>query len=121
MDEDAPPGFRWRPELIIPVVLLLGGVMLLAGFGYKAGCFGPQNGKQFSTGCYNDVQFLWGVRGLDQHIFPYIHGHLQNGNVVGGTVEYPVLTGVFIWLTALPAHGADSFLVWSAFVLLPSL
>jgi len=116
---------RRRPDLVVPIVLVVAFLVLSGGFAFKAQCFGEHevNGHQYSTGCYNDIQYLWVNRGLGAHVFPYVHGHLVQNDAgtsfTGGTVEYPALTGVFIWLTALPAHGADSFLTWSAVALAP--
>ena len=39
--------------------------------------------------------------------------------LTGGAIEYPVLTGVFMWLDALPAHNSTQFMVWTALMLLP--
>jgi hypothetical protein len=51
--------------------------------------------------CYSDIQFLWLGRDIDNHVFPYLHGAItSNGVLTGGTVEYPVLSGVLMWLGA---------------------
>jgi hypothetical protein len=64
---------------------------------------------------------LWGQRDLAQHIVPYLHGtYTTNPPAVhGGTVEYPALTGLFVWLTALPASTSAQFLFITACVFLP--
>ncbi|KQS06487.1 hypothetical protein ASG04_15460 [Curtobacterium sp. Leaf183] len=58
-------------------------------------------------GCWSDVAALWGSRDLAGHVFPYVTGS-ELGN---GTVEYPTLTGVWVWLTALPVGSAHGFLL----------
>lgn len=46
---------------------------------------------QYSAGCYSDITALWGWRGIEQAQVPYLQADL----------EYPVLTGVFIYVTRL--------------------
>lgn len=64
-------------------------------------------------GCWSDVVSLWNQRDLGAHVFPYVFGTYRGDPPVlgGGTVEYPTLTGVWVWVTALFAHSAASFLV----------
>lgn len=70
--------------------------------------------------CYSDIQFLWLGRDIDNHIFPYLGGAItSNGVLTGGTVEYPVLSGVLMWLGAIPAHTDAEFLLYSALLLAP--
>ncbi|WP_300083777.1 glycosyltransferase 87 family protein [Propioniciclava sp.] len=45
----------------------------------------------YRVGCYSDIQSLWGPRGIEQGLVPYLQVDL----------EYPVLTGGFIWGTRL--------------------
>ncbi|MFC7342641.1 glycosyltransferase 87 family protein [Saccharopolyspora griseoalba] len=53
-------------------------------------------------------------------MFPYVHGSIDSdGSLHGGVVEYPVLTGVLIWLGALPVHTDAGFLLVSALLLTP--
>jgi uncharacterized membrane protein len=114
-----------RAAPIISVVLVVMAVMLIGGFAFKSPCLHNWNQQQFSTGCYNDIQFLYPQRGIEHHVFPYIHGHLTwNGtrdpaDLTGGAYEYPVLTGVFAWFAGLPIHGPNHYLVWSAVLLAP--
>ncbi|WIE53553.1 hypothetical protein [Curtobacterium sp. MCBD17_003] len=63
--------------------------------------------------CYSDVLSLWGSRGLIAHLVPYVHGTYTADPpaVHGGTVEYPALTGLFVWLTALPVSTDVGFLL----------
>ncbi|OZC54728.1 hypothetical protein CH289_08585 [Rhodococcus sp. RS1C4] len=70
--------------------------------------------------CYSDIQFLWLGRDIDNHVFPYLHGAItSNGVLTGGTVEYPVLSGVLMWLGAVPAHTDAEFLLYTALLLAP--
>jgi len=69
--------------------------------------------------CYSDIQYLWLGRGIDQHLPPYTGGITTDGLLVPGTVEYPVLTGVLMWLGGLGAHTDAAFLLHSALLLAP--
>lgn len=63
-------------------------------------------------GCWSDVAALWNSRDLAGHVFPYV-----TGSTLGdGTVEYPTLTGVWVWLTALPVGSARGFLLVTGIV-----
>ncbi|NEW38477.1 hypothetical protein GV794_00190 [Nocardia cyriacigeorgica] len=112
------------------VVVLLCGLTLLAAFWNKMRCAGPpfrEDGRspafdlfKDSKVCYSDIQFLWLGRDIDQHVFPYIHGGITgDGSLVGGAVEYPVLSGVLMWLGALGADNDAMFLLHSALLLAP--
>lgn len=46
-------------------------------------------GRAYDAMCYSDVVALWGHRGIDQALLPYVQVDL----------EYPVLTGAFMWLS----------------------
>jgi len=69
-------------------------------------------------GCWSDVVSLWNARDLGAHLFPYVFGTWRGDppSLGGGTVEYPTLTGMWVWLTALPASSAQQFLVVTAVV-----
>ncbi|MCA1672365.1 MAG: DUF2029 domain-containing protein [Actinobacteria bacterium] len=115
----------------LAILVLLGGLTLLLGYANKARCTGPEfnaDGRS-SPGydirkdrdlCYSDIQHLWVTRDLDEHAVPYLSGGINNqGQLFGGTVEYPVLTGLQIWLSGLPADTDAGFLLSSALVLAP--
>jgi uncharacterized membrane protein len=72
-----------------------------------------------SLGCYSDIVDLYHFRGLDSGVFPYVHGHLQAGAPAGGAIEYPVLTGLFMWFVATVSSGAGEYLRVSALLLFP--
>ncbi|MBF6213560.1 DUF2029 domain-containing protein [Nocardia puris] len=70
--------------------------------------------------CYSDIQFLWLGRDIDRHVFPYVNGGItDDGMLVGGAVEYPVLSGVLMWAGALGADNDADFLRLSALLLAP--
>jgi uncharacterized membrane protein len=90
----AVAGSWWTP---LRVLLLLGSFTLLLAYGEKAACAdGNWTGnKQYTHACYSDVIPLWGAERLDAGAVPY----RDNG------VEYPVLTGGFMWATAGITRG----------------
>ncbi|HEX2025718.1 MAG TPA: glycosyltransferase 87 family protein [Actinomycetota bacterium] len=95
------------------VVLVAAATTMLAGWVLKAPCLGPwADGRQYNRLCYSDVVALYHSedrdRGLDEDRVPYIDG--EN--------EYPVLTGVTMWLAALPATSYASFFNWTAVLLM---
>jgi uncharacterized membrane protein len=113
------------------VLIVLCGITLVLGFVNKDRCTGPRfdgwgrsqpdfDERRYRDWCYSDIQTLWIGRDIDRHVFPYVHGKLtDDGQPVGGVVEYPVLTGVFIWASAIPAHTDADFLLYSALLLAP--
>lgn len=115
----------------LAVVVVLCGLTLIAGFANKDRCTGPRYDAQgrsvpnYETRnrrdvCYSDIQFLWLGRDIDNHVFPYVHGGITpDGQLTGGSVEYPVLTGVLMWAGAYFAHNDGQFLLYSALLLAP--
>ncbi|WP_245572556.1 glycosyltransferase family 87 protein [Actinokineospora enzanensis] len=113
------------------VLTLLCGLTLLIGFANKDRCTGPKfdswgrsepgfDERKYAEVCYSDIQFLWIGRDIDRHVFPYVHGGINGkGELYGGTVEYPVLTGLLIWAGALFAHTDAEFLLASALIMAP--
>ena len=100
------------------------GVLLFGGFALKAQCTSPQgwDGRQYERLCYNDIQALYGGREIDRDVFPYIDGELlEEGQdpLVGGAIEYPVLTGVFMWGTGILVDDFNAYLRASALLLAP--
>jgi uncharacterized membrane protein len=84
----------WTP---LRALLLLAAFTLLLGYGEKAPCAdGSWTGnKQYTHACYSDVIPLWGAERLDVGAVPYRDN----------AVEYPVLTGGFMWVTAGITRG----------------
>ncbi|MGW5072166.1 glycosyltransferase 87 family protein [Rhodococcus sp. NPDC004095] len=73
-----------------------------------------------SSVCYSDIQFLWIGRDIDNHVFPYLTGGITDtGVLTGGTVEYPVLSGLLMWLGGVGSHTDAEFLLHSALILTP--
>lgn len=95
--------------------------MLLGGFLLKAQCTAPEgwDGRQYSRLCYNDVQPLYGIRGIDVDQFPYVDGRLEDQELTGGAIEYPVLTGLFMWLAGLLVADSNAYLRVTAALLAP--
>ena len=123
---------RRRPTtLMLAALVLLTGLTLVVGYANKARCVGPEFDEQGRSGpdysmrvdrdvCYSDIQYLWLGRDIDQHVFPYVSGSITpDGELQGGTVEYPVLTGLLMWAGALFAHDDGGYLLDSALLLAP--
>ncbi len=91
----AAAGPRWWTPL--RVLLALAAFTLLLGYGEKLPCADGQwvASKQYTHACYSDVIPLWSAEGLDKGAVPY-RDH---------AVEYPVLTGGFMWVTAELTRG----------------
>jgi len=115
----------------LAVVVLLCGLTLVLGYANKARCAGPEfdtwgrsqpdySERKYADACYSDIQYLWIGRDVDRHVFPYVHGGMNSeGNLIGGAVEYPVLTGLLIWAGALFVDTDAGFLLASALLLTP--
>lgn len=61
--------------------------------------------------CYSDLLVLWQYRELADHAVPYAGSFTADGQITGGVIEYPVLGGFFLWLTALPAQTDTVFIL----------
>jgi hypothetical protein len=97
---------------------------LVLAFGTKAPCLGRMVHGVMPGYCYSDFQMLFVARRLGEHIFPYVHGLYTTGPsgsvfIGHGELEYPVLTGLLVWLAALPVHTATGFFLTNAAVLSP--
>lgn len=67
--------------------------------------------------CYTDLWTMWVRRDLREHPLPYMNGTFTApDDLGGGAVEYPVLSGVAMWVTGLPTDSYDGFLLVSAVV-----
>ena len=123
-------GRPW-PRTVAAIIVLLTGLTLLLGYANKARCVGPEFDASGRSGpdyeiridrdvCYSDIQHLCLGREIDTHVFPYVEGSItEDGRLTGGTIEYPVLTGVLIWASALPAKTDAGFLLASALIMAP--
>jgi uncharacterized membrane protein len=109
-------------DRLIPVVFIACLVMLIGGYLLKNQCTAPEgyDGRQYSRLCYNDIQPLYSIRAVSENTFPYIHGEFTaDAQLINGAVEYPVLTGLFLWFTGLFANDANAYLKVSALLLMP--
>jgi uncharacterized membrane protein len=97
----------WLPLSVVAAAVA--GVMLVVDGVVNRACFTSHGA------CISDLSTLYQLRGLPGHAFPYVHA--GNFGLPRGTVEYPVLTGLFAWLTALPAQSQVAFVVVSAVLL----
>jgi uncharacterized membrane protein len=80
------------------------------GTALKGVCFGAHTDSWRSRLCYNDIQPLYYGRGINHGVFPYVHATLSGTQGRHGFNEYPVLTGIFMWATGLPAQSGSSYL-----------
>jgi uncharacterized membrane protein len=93
---------------------------LAGGFALKGRCLQPWTDyHQYSSLCYNDIQPLWALRGIAARTFPYVNGDLVDGQLLNGAIEYPVLSGVFMWASGALADDTNDYLVHSALLLAP--
>jgi uncharacterized membrane protein len=96
----------WTP---LRVLLALTCFTLLLGYLQKSPCANGQwtANKQYTHMCYSDVVPLWSDERLDVGAVPYRDT----------AVEYPVLTGGFMWLSAEITRGVLSWNShWSAVI-----
>jgi uncharacterized membrane protein len=101
------------------VLLGLVAAMTLGGYLLKAQCIGHYNERRDANLCSNDIQVLYVIRDMQHHPFPYVHGDLADGQLVGGALEYPVLTGLFAWVPAVFVSDDGSYLRLTALLLSP--
>ena len=100
----------------VAIVVVACAIALLLGFLVKALC--PERpSSTYPATCYSDIRALYAGRALDEQAIPYLD--LRPGGRPGdpGFLEYPVLTGAVMYLTALPVRSAGAFLAANAFVL----
>ena len=90
----AVAGGWWTP---LRVLLGLASFTLVLGYLQKSPCANANwvANRQYTHACYSDIIPLWNTEGLDLGAVPY-RDH---------AVEYPVLTGGFMWLTAGLTHA----------------
>lgn len=96
-------------------------VLLVGGYALKAPCAAEPRwtGQQYRLLCYNDIQPLYESREVDRHTFPYITAYLGGYDLKGGGIEYPVLTGMFMWASGYLADTPNGYLTASALLLAP--
>lgn len=117
-------------SMIAIISTLVCAVTLLIAYWNKARCAGgvfDESGRSTifdvvkdSNVCYSDIQYLWLGRGIDEHVFPYITGGITpDGQLTGGAVEYPVLSGLLMWIGGIGSRTDADFLLHSALLLAP--
>ena len=104
-------------NVVVYVVVAVMLVTLTGGFILKAQCLKPWDGRQYAQLCYNDIQPLYVERGVAQGAFPYVS---DTGISSAGGIEYPVLTGLFMWAMGLfVTADVDAYLIVTAVGLAP--
>ncbi len=74
----------------------------------KSWCGVPGTGHDlYLRWCYSDIPPLWFAERLHEGAVPYLDH----------AVEYPVLTGLWMWLAGLPAATPGTFLFWTGLLL----
>ena len=106
-----------RNRIITPlrVCLVVAIAVLICGWLFKAACIqtGPdgnldQGGQRpWIAACYTDVVPLYGSHELDIGALPYKTSWLDNGEV--RYMEYPVLTGFWMYAISGISHGYSAF------------
>ncbi len=96
---------------LLAVVGILTGLSLLI----RVPCFAwePPGLALAVPGCHGDLAIMWESRGLAAGNIPYLQPFVDplTGQLV--TVEYPVLTGMLMWLVSR-AGSLPAFVAWSA-------
>lgn len=90
-----------RAAALVGTVLALG----LASFLLRTPCLAsPEAGglAALLPGCHGDLEIMWYGRGLAAGHVPYLQPFLDPATGQPVTVEYPVLTGMLLWLFSLP-------------------
>lgn len=123
---------RGDVALVLLVSLLLTSLAMVWSYQVKIKCGGAPyfpdgRSRNFPVGdpnaiipCYSDLMYLWVGRDINNHVFPFIQGGIgADGKLFGGSVEYPVLSGVLMWLGAIGRHSDTTFFMQSAALLVP--
>lgn len=101
---------------VLPVLSLIAGLTWILGYIMRLPCRVADfsNADRYVRMCYTDMPYLFTGRGLDQGILPYLQ------TTAGAqSIEYPVLTGWFMWLAAkIGGQDGSSFYDANAVLLL---
>lgn len=100
----------------VALVLLSCCASLVLAFAIKRACI-PQESSTYPGTCYSDITALYHSRGLDSGAVPYFDFPPGGSFNDRGFLEYPVVTGLVVALTAIPSSSPASYLVWNALVL----
>ncbi len=108
-----------RTRWLLPV--MVAGTLLAAYASYRrrSPCFGGSMSSltlSGATGCDSDLAVMWYSRGLAEHVIPYLE-LLPTWGGTPATVEYPVLSGLLMWLLSLPASTYAEFVAIVAAVM----
>ncbi len=111
----ASPRTRWLASVRQPLlrrlppratlaaaVLACSAALVVAAAGQRS-CFGGP-----SASCRSDIRALYSLRDLASHAFPYVHP--WRFGLPHGTVEYPMLTGLFAWACARIVTSGQAFM-----------
>lgn len=107
MSDETESAERWSPPLWL--VLVITAAMFAVGALWKVTCSDP-----FTNLCYSDIPALYGVRGLIDGIRVYLD--------MGGDryLEYPVLTGTVMQISAWITRGLSTDNPYRAYVVVNS-
>lgn len=86
------------PWPTISVLIVLATVGYMVGYLLDLSCITTNwlSPDRYEHLCYSDIPSLYGIRGFADGLIPYVQ------IPAGGTaLEYPVLTGMFMWIAAL--------------------
>jgi uncharacterized membrane protein len=103
---------RW---LLAPAasIMVAAATVLVLAWVQKSPCLhtspGWSHGLQYRYACYSDVIPLYGAEGFEEAgTFPYVHSWIDGKGTLQQHVrymEYPVLTGLFMWMNAQFTHA----------------
>lgn len=115
---DRAPGGVSVLELVVMCCVAV--ALTFGSLFHKLQCAADGLDLAYVTGhaCLGDTLSLWGIRDLGSHVFPYV-GELTDRGLPPGTLEYPTLTGLWAWLSALPVDSLRGFLVVTAITFVP--
>jgi uncharacterized membrane protein len=111
------PGFlRRRRWPVAAVILTLASLVLVGSWVQKSPCLhtnpGWANGLQYRYACYSDVIPIYGIEGFEKGgTFPYRYSWVEGQGTPAVQVrytEYPVLTGMLMWVSAKLTHGYEA-------------
>jgi uncharacterized membrane protein len=89
---------------------------LAIAYAIKTNC-APQDSGTYPGICYTDITAIYRSRGLDTGTIPYVDFPAGGSYNDPGFLEYPVITGAVVALTAIPSSSPGSYLAWNAVVL----
>lgn len=94
----------FNPKSISKTIVLLALLSCLLAFAKFQHCreFGWGSPGNYVHACYSDITSLYGARNLNIDLWPYSSAE--------NSVEYPVLTGVVMWGTALLVDDKNGYL-----------